>query len=284
MLNKTNRSEKLSPGKLNMSGQRRKSDLWRTYWDEMARQNTALDQVNRKLRDLKREERFLVGQLGITSGDDVLDVCCGNGLISLKVAEQCSKVVGIDLSEEMIARARVLSRRSRGSNCDFQVASATSVPLAPNSMDLAYCLTSFHYFPGYSYAKQVIHEVLRVVKPGGAFLITEVPDSDSWAHTMWQIIRNPKGEDAFDTLKTKASRSSVERLKKRVQLLFRRITGKKVASDSWTWYSRKEVRKMARTYSDSPCDVDIWPAHTRSRLASYRFDALVYKLQPTDGS
>jgi 2-polyprenyl-3-methyl-5-hydroxy-6-metoxy-1,4-benzoquinol methylase len=44
--------------------------------------------------------------LSINSDDVVLDLCCGNGLITRKIASKCHQVVGVDFSELLIQRAK----------------------------------------------------------------------------------------------------------------------------------------------------------------------------------
>jgi len=64
-------------------------------------------------------ERFL--EIGV--GDRILDVACGNGLSSRKLAGLGAKVVAIDFSEEMIDRAR--SRAEPGEGVEYIVLDAT---------------------------------------------------------------------------------------------------------------------------------------------------------------
>ncbi len=51
--------------------------------------------------------RFLVSRLDLTPQSRVLDMCTGTGLVAMRIAEKSScDVVGLDLSELMLAQAR----------------------------------------------------------------------------------------------------------------------------------------------------------------------------------
>jgi len=56
--------------------------------------------------------------------DVVLDLCCGNGLISAKIAEFCNHVVGIDFSEPLIKTANLYHRKQ---NISFYHLSAMDI-------------------------------------------------------------------------------------------------------------------------------------------------------------
>ena len=75
-----------------------------------------------RIADIKRLD-FIISALkaGLPDGAEVLDVGCGNGVISRSLGEQGFKVRGIDISEKTISRARELNRWP---NVSFDVVSA----------------------------------------------------------------------------------------------------------------------------------------------------------------
>jgi ubiquinone/menaquinone biosynthesis C-methylase UbiE len=90
-------------------------------------------------------------------GKDVLEVGCGTGLILGRVAGFARKAAGIDLSGGMLARAA-----ERG--LDVVQASATALPLATASVDVAY---SFKVLAHVQDIRGAMREMARVVRPGG---------------------------------------------------------------------------------------------------------------------
>src|SRR5947208_4581908 len=79
--------------------------------------------------------------------DRVLDLGCGAGWATRLLAARApqGKVIGVDISDEMIARAR---RSSEGfSNIEFAVGSSEKIPSADDSFDKALSIESFYYYP-----------------------------------------------------------------------------------------------------------------------------------------
>ena len=107
---------------------------------------------HRMLDDLEVEivERYAAGK-------QVLEVGCGTGLILDRVARFASEAQGIDLSAGMLARA---AARGLG----VSQASATALPLAAESVDVAYSFKVLAHIPDIAGA---MREMARVVRPGG---------------------------------------------------------------------------------------------------------------------
>jgi len=107
---------------------------------------------HRMLDDLEVE---LVEQYGV--GKDVLEVGCGTGLILHRTARFARTAVGIDLSGGMLVKAQ-----QRG--LSVAQASATELPFASASVDVAYSFKVLAHIPDIQGA---LREMARVVRPGG---------------------------------------------------------------------------------------------------------------------
>lgn len=114
-----------------------------------------------------------VRRMGLQPGDRVLDLSCGTGwaarLVARLVAEGpagCGQVVGLDISDEMIARARETSRDFE--NLLFVWGSAEQIPWEENYFDKALSIEAFYYFPD---QERVLSELLRVMAPRGKLFI-----------------------------------------------------------------------------------------------------------------
>lgn len=107
---------------------------------------------HRMLDDLEVEivERYAAGK-------SVLEVGCGTGLILDRVTRFATASHGIDLSAGMLARA---AARGLG----VSQASATALPVASNSVDVAYSFKVLAHIPDIAGA---MSEMARVVRPGG---------------------------------------------------------------------------------------------------------------------
>lgn len=98
----------------------------------------------------------------VPAGSSCLDVCCGPGGLTFQLARRCERVVGIDRSERMIARARQLMARHEYGEVDFQVGDATELSsFVAGSFDVATVAMGLHEMP-VDIRERVIPELLRV--------------------------------------------------------------------------------------------------------------------------
>lgn len=93
-------------------------------------------------------------------GESILDLGCGDGQLTRRIAAVGAHVVGVDLSPEMLAAAR-----SRG--IEAREASAESLPFADRSFDAVFSNAVLHWVRGQD---AMMAEVRRVLKPGGRFV------------------------------------------------------------------------------------------------------------------
>src|SRR5437868_1124016 len=105
----------------------------------------------------------------LKDGDCVLDLGCGSGWATRKLAELVAPTgtaVGIDVSDEMIARARKDSGRI--ANVRFEIAAAHEIPAGSNWFTKVLSIESFYYYPDQDAALQ---ELFRVMAPAGRLFI-----------------------------------------------------------------------------------------------------------------
>jgi ubiquinone/menaquinone biosynthesis C-methylase UbiE len=98
----------------------------------------------------------------VPEGCSCLDVCCGPGGLTFQLARRCERVVGVDLSEKMITRARQLADRHGLGEVAFQVGDATDLGrFVAGSFDVATVAMGLHEMP-VDVRERVIPELLRV--------------------------------------------------------------------------------------------------------------------------
>lgn len=110
------------------------------------------------------------GLLGIEAGLEVLDLACGHGRISNRLAQRGCGVTGLDASPFFLGRAR-RDADELGVEVTYIEGDMRSLPLADESFDLVVnWFTAFGYFSDPD-NRQVLREARRVLRPGGRLLI-----------------------------------------------------------------------------------------------------------------
>ena len=110
----------------------------------------------------------------IPEGAIVLDLGCGAGLDSLIAAGRTGpkgRVIGVDFSDSMLARARSAAAEISAANVEFRLADAENLPIDGGSIDVALANGIFNLNPE---RQAVFKELARVVRRGGAVYTAEL--------------------------------------------------------------------------------------------------------------
>jgi len=114
---------------------------------------------------------FSLGQ--IHEGERVLDIGCGCGvdaMIAATMIGPTGQVVGIDMSFEMLQRARNSLNQTHLSNVSFQELSAEELPVPNQHFDVVISSGAFNLIPD---KVKALTEVYRVMKPGGRLMVAD---------------------------------------------------------------------------------------------------------------
>lgn len=127
----------------------------------------------------------LVKFAGVRSGQRVLDVGCGTGVVALTAARLGAKVTGLDLTPEPLDRARENS--SLGDlRIDWHEGDAEELPFEDSAFDVV--LSQF----GHMFAPRpdvALAEMLRVLKPGGTVAFSTWPPELMVGSTFTLVVR-----------------------------------------------------------------------------------------------
>ena len=109
----------------------------------------------------------------LRSGQRLLDVGAGTGLLALAAAPCVSSVTAVDVSAAMCERLRRNLRQLRLTNVDVRTASACSLPLADASVDVVVSSYCFHHLRDRD-KRRALGELARVMRPGGRVVIADM--------------------------------------------------------------------------------------------------------------
>ncbi len=111
--------------------------------------------------------RWVVAQVE-WSGKRVLDIGTGKGRLAVATALSGARVIGLDISGEMLADARRAAQDGR-LNVYFTLGDAELLPFRDQVFDVVTCVEALMHFP---HPDVALREMARVTKPGGTVILS----------------------------------------------------------------------------------------------------------------
>lgn len=121
--------------------------------------------------DVSRRRRMAFDALHLTEGDTVVDIGCGNGLLTEEIARAVGasgRVIGIDPSAEM--RAPAIQRCAGFAGVEIMEGCAASIALEDGEADKTVAVQVLEYLSDIPAAMQ---EAYRILRPGGRFVAVD---------------------------------------------------------------------------------------------------------------
>jgi ubiquinone/menaquinone biosynthesis C-methylase UbiE len=174
-----------------------------------------------------------------------LDVGCGNSFLLSMVqqAHHAKKIFpfGIDFSMAMIKNSR-----KNDPPIGLVMGETKDLPFDDDTFDRVLCYSVLHYFPNEEYAVKTIHEIVRVCRRGGYFMIGDIPDSKS----MKMLTKRELN------LYSRQDRPGIHRI------------------DEWLFY---DLEMLSEIIEDSKCTPQILSQPKEIKTSHYRFDIVAKK-------
>lgn len=159
---------------MSLSASRR--DAWlaraRATWNDRAADWDAMSEANLQAPDRPADITRTTAALNLSPGTKLLDAGCGSGQFALAFSASGCQVTTIDLSPEMIERARAHAA-DRNLAVEWRVGDLSHLPDPDGAFDAVHARVSLQFVPDLPAA---LAEIRRVLRPGGR-LYASVPGS-----------------------------------------------------------------------------------------------------------
>lgn len=152
-----------------------------TVWSELIQTPQTLDYY-RTLRFHDKNKEQIIQYFGLTDGKTIVDIGCGPGTLTRKLAEWLSKdteIIGIDRDINFIKYAKTKAKKNNLLNLSYIEGDALDLPLDDNCIDNVISYTVIEHLPH----EQFLKEQIRVCRNNGCIAVGFVQSNKNFSQS-----------------------------------------------------------------------------------------------------
>lgn len=131
------------------------------------------DSSHADFRDIKGESNRVLDLLAIKEGETIIDFGSGTGTFAIEAARRGASVHAVDISQAMLARAKVKADQEGVSGIEFHHAGFLTYDHPEDSVDAIVTTFAFHHLPDF-WKGIALRRLHRMLKQGGQFYMHDV--------------------------------------------------------------------------------------------------------------
>jgi ubiquinone/menaquinone biosynthesis C-methylase UbiE len=135
----------------------------------------------------------------LESGSTIVDLGTGPGILAIEIHKILpqAKIIGVDLSSDMLEIARKNADEVGMSDYETRLGRAEEIPVESNSVNLVVTQSSFHEWED---QRKGLFEIFRILKPGGSLILKDYNCSwlSGWRHSLFKFLLKVVGESYED--------------------------------------------------------------------------------------
>ena len=159
----------------------------KAFWNKWA------SRYDRTMSGSRNTYDFIIREIKKTLNRDmtVLELACGTGLVSERIAGSVKMLEATDFSEDMIRKAK---EKAHSCRLHFSVQDATTLPYAPETFDAVIISNALHVMPS---PDKALSEIARVLKSSGILIAPTFTMADTFLGKMQMRIMELSGFKVF---------------------------------------------------------------------------------------
>ena len=179
------------------------SKYWESFWVDYGNKSITEDAQTQVLRTLNKKPiesglwqrtlDFILEKLDVQPSDNIVDLCCGNGLISKTISSMCESVTSVDVSSHLLDQMDI----AKNKNIIKINKNIKELDLPAQKYEKVIMYAGIQYFNAQE-SIEIFQKIYEWLKPGGIFLVGDIPDHKK----LWSFFDSEEREGAyFDSLR-----------------------------------------------------------------------------------